>query len=141
MKRIGFRNGFHRRLGGAGWLALAALVLTAICLAQLVHADDAAQPGQPGRAVRLSYVDGQAQITQGGQTIAEQATANTPLFEGMQLATSDNGRAEIQFEDGSVVRLSPDSSITVTALRGQGSSGDAEITLNGGLAYFELQGT
>jgi hypothetical protein len=144
MKQIEVGNGFHRRPRGAGWLAFAALALTTLCLAQAARADDAGQAGQtgqPGRAVRLSYVDGQVQIAQGGQVIADQAAANTPLFEGMQLTTSDNGRAEIQFEDGSVARLSPDSSITLTALRGQGTNGDAELTLNSGLAYFELQGT
>ena len=38
----------------------------------------------------------------------------------MTLATGDDGRAEIQFEDGSVARISPDSSLTLSALRGQG---------------------
>ena len=61
--------------------------------------------GQPARAVRLSYVDGQVKLAQGNQVLAEQAVANTPLFEGMQLTTADNGKAEIQFEDGSVARL------------------------------------
>lgn len=130
-------NGLSRRRKGAGWLTLAFAAAGAICLAQMARADAA---GQPGRAVRLSYVDGQVRITQGGQVVADQAVLNTPLFEGMQISTADSGRAEIQFEDGSVARLSPDSSLTLTALRGQGASGDAEMTVDGGLAYFELQG-
>jgi FecR protein len=114
-----------------GWLAVAVL-----CLGPALRAD----PTGGGRAVRLSYVDGHVRITTGSQLLAEQASANTPLMEGMQISTVDDGRAEIQFEDGSVARLSPDSSLTLTALRGEGASGDAEMTLNGGLAYFELQG-
>jgi hypothetical protein len=120
-----------------GWPALAALVAGALCLAPALRADTT-QGG--GRAARLSYVDGHVRITQGNQVLAEQANANAPLFEGMQITTVDDGRAEIQFEDGSVARLSPDTSLTLTVLRGQGENGDAEMTLNGGMAYFELEG-
>ena len=96
--------------------------------------------GQPARAVRLSYVDGQVTLAQGGQVLAEQAVANAPLLEGMQLTTADSGKAEIQFEDGSVVRLSPDSSLTLQTLQGAGTTANAVLVLNSGLAYFEFQG-
>jgi len=125
-----------RRLGG--WLlGLAALALAVQGLTPALRADEAAPAA---RAVRLSSVDGQVQILQGGQVLAESAVANTPLFEGAQVVTGDDGRAEVQFEDGSVARLSPNSSITLKVLRGAGASGDAEIDLDGGLGYFELQG-
>ena len=112
----------------------------ALCLGLLAaHAwgDDA---GPAARAVRLSSVDGQVQLSQGQQLLANPAVANTPLFEGSLLTTGDDGRAEIQFEDGSVVRLSPNSSLTLAVLRGQGSSAEAQVALESGLAYFELQG-
>jgi hypothetical protein len=96
--------------------------------------------GQPARAVRLSFVDGQVKLAQGSQVLAAQAVANTPLFEGMQLTTADNGKAEIQFEDGSVVRIAPDSMLTLQVLRGAGTTADAELTVNSGLCYFEFQG-
>jgi hypothetical protein len=96
--------------------------------------------GQPARAVRLSYVDGQVKLAQGNQALADKAVANTPLFEGAQVVTADDGKAEIQFEDGSVVRVAPDSSVTLTVLRGAGATADAEIAVNAGLAYFEFQG-
>jgi uncharacterized membrane protein YgcG len=98
------------------------------------------EQGQPARAVRLSYVDGQVKLEQGTQLLADKAVANTPLFEGTRLTTADNGKAEIQFEEGSVARLAPDSSLTLEVLRGAGASADAELTLNSGLAYFEFQG-
>jgi hypothetical protein len=140
MKRILKRRLNLRSIAG---LALSALALA--CLAPALIAQDDSQPassgtGQPARAVRLSYVDGMVKLTQGGQVLADQAVVNTPLLEGMQLTTSENGKAEIQFEDGSVARVSPDSSLTLSVLRGSGSSADAELTVNGGLAYFELQG-
>src|SRR5580698_2729550 len=146
MTGMGNCNGLGNRVSGnqtmksagkrAGWLALAMLVAAGVCAAPALRAD----PQGGGRAIRLSSVDGHVRVTEGNQVLAEQASVNAPLFEGMQISTMDNGRAEIQFEDGSVARLSPDSSLTLTALRGEGASGDAEMTLNSGLAYFELQG-
>jgi hypothetical protein len=128
-----------------GFTGLAAPVLAVACLGSLVWAQDAGQPagsstGQPARAVRLSYVDGQVKLSQGDQVLADQAVVNTPLVEGMQLTSAANGKAEIQFEDGSVARISPSSSLTLAALHGSGTGGDAELKLNSGLAYFEFQG-
>lgn len=97
--------------------------------------------GAPARAVRLSYVDGTVHLAQGNQVIADKAVVNTPLLEGMVLATGDDGKAEIQFEDGSVARLAPDSSLMLKVLRGQGTSGQAEMDVSGGLTYFEMQGS
>jgi len=131
----------HRQLMGrrlsAGLLGLAAFVLGAQGLTTPMLADDATPAA---RAVRLSSVDGQVQLSQGKQVVAASAVANTPLFEGTTVTTAEDGRAEIQFEDGSVARLSPNSALTLTSLRGAGASGEAEITLEGGLGYFELQG-
>jgi len=141
MKRTKDVNGLSRRWTSAGWCALAVLIVGICSLAQTGRADEPQPQGQPGRALRLSYVDGQVKLSQNGQMIADQAAINTPLFQGMQLSTGDDGKAEIQFEDGSVARLSPDTTLTITALRGEGANGDAELSVDGGLAYFELQGT
>jgi hypothetical protein len=135
-------NFLNRKLGnrkaGAG---LAALALGAASLVVLAPAQETQQStGQPARAVRLSFVDGQVRLAQGNQVLADQAVANTPLFEGMQLTTADNGKAEIQFEDGSVVRIAPDSMLTLQVLRGAGTTADAELSVNSGLCYFEIQG-
>jgi FecR protein len=114
-----------------GLMVAGALVLTFIAAAQ--------QGGPQARAVRLSDVDGQVQLSQGSQVLASQAMVNAPLFEGTQITTSDDGRAEIQFEDGSVARISPNSQLTLTTLRQQGNSTETEITLDTGLGYFEIQ--
>ena len=130
-----------RRGNRRGVAVVAALALGMVSFGSALRAQDAGQgSGQPARAVRLSYVDGQVTLAQGTQVLAEQAVANTPLFEGAQLTTGDTGKAEIQFEDGSVARLSPDSSLTLKVLRGAGASADTELVDNGGLAYFEFQG-
>lgn len=115
---------------------LAALAVAAVILSPAVWADDAAQAAT---AARLSSVDGEVQLSQGSQVLADQAVMNTPLFAGTRVETADNGRAEIQFDDGSIARLSPNSSLTLTVVAGQGG-GDTEIVLESGLGYFELQG-
>jgi hypothetical protein len=85
-----------------------------------------AQPGQPAqpnpdqntvRAVRLSDVEGKVQVFQGDQLAFDQALPNMPAVEAMRLVTGDNGRVEIEFEDGSVARVTPNSSIRLTQLR------------------------
>ena len=136
----------HMRI--LGWLTGAAVLAGGVvCGAQGAAVEGLAQQqpagsgsGQPARAVRLAFVEGQVKLAQGSQVLADKAVANTPLFEGSQLITADSGKAEIQFEDGSVARLSPDSSLTLEVLRGAGASADAEIQVNGGLAYLEIQG-
>ena len=119
---------------GAGFAAAA---LGTILLAPALHADDAAPPA---RAVRLTSVEGHVQVSQGAEMLADPALSNMPLFEGSQVTTLDDGRAEIQFEDGSLARVSPNSSATLNILRGQSGATETEITAVGGLAYFELQG-
>ena len=75
-------------------------------------------------------------ISQNGQQLADHALANTPLFEGTQIVTGDDGRAEVQFENGAIARIPPDSSMTLAVLR----PGDTEVDLNSGEGYFELEG-
>jgi hypothetical protein len=122
-----------KRLGlaiNAGlWMAVAIGVL-------LFTVDLRADESAPAvHAARLSSVDGRVSVVQGEQTLADPAVANAPLFEGMQVAAIGDGRAEIQLEDGSIARLSPNSSLALSALRPQGS----EVLLQKGLGYFELQ--
>src|SRR6266700_2606921 len=119
-----------------GAVAAIGLVLS-LGLAPILHADEGDGGGQSARAVRLSSVDGQVRVSQGGQTLADHGFANTPLFEGTQLTTDGDGRAELQFDDGSVARIPPGSSLTLTVLR---PNDDTEVVLNGGMGYFELQG-
>lgn len=117
-------SGFGRMAGMA--------LLAGLCAAGALAQND----GQPARAVRLSDVEGQVQLSQAGQQLADHAVANTPLFEGTQIVTGDDGRAEVQFENGAVARIPPDSSMTLTVLK----QGDTQIDLNTGEGFFELEG-
>ena len=120
---------------GAGMVAIA---LCAAISAPTMRADETGHAG--ARAVRLGSVEGHVQVSQGDQMIADPALGNMPVFEGTNVVTLDDGRAEIQFEDGSLARISPNSSLRLSVLRGQGGSAETEIVAEGGLGYFELQG-
>jgi hypothetical protein len=124
------------------WTGAAVLTLSAlVALVPNLRAADPTAPSAPAaRAVRLSSVDGQVKLTIGNQPPTD-ALANTPLFEGSQLTTTDDGRAEIQFEDGSVARLSPNSSLSLAELKMDGATPQTAIQLNSGLAYFEFAGS
>lgn len=93
------------------------------------------------RAVRLSDVEGQVQVFQGDQLAFDQAQPNMPAVEGMRFVTGDNGRLEIEFEDGSVARVTPDSSIRLTQLRRNADGSTVtQIEALTGLSYYELNG-
>ena len=91
------------------------------------------------RAVRLSDVEGQVQVFQNGQVVFDQAEPNMPAVEGMRFVTGDNGRMEIEFEDGSVARVTPNSSIRLTQLsRNSDGTTITRIDALTGLTYYEL---
>ena len=104
-----------------------------------MQADDDDPAAPQARAERLSSVDGHVQTVQGDQVIADPAIVNAPLFEGTQVVTFEDGKAEVEFEDGSVARLSPNSSLTLSVLKPEDGPGGTEVRLDSGLGYFELQ--
>jgi hypothetical protein len=67
-------------------------------------------------------------------TIFKQALVNMPVMAGMQIQTGDDGRAELEFTDGSIVRVTPDSVIQVNTLGGGGE----QLRAISGLSYYEL---
>jgi len=59
-----------------------------------------------------------------------QATLNMPVLAGTEIATGDDGRAELQFNDGGIARLTPNSILHITSL----GNGAEQLR---GLSYFE----
>jgi hypothetical protein len=93
------------------------------------------------RIVRLSDVQGSVQIDKGTGQGLENAFLNMPITQGMQLKTKDTGRAEIEFEDGSTMRLTPNSSIRFSTLAVNDSGQRVStIDLVEGLAYVDWLG-
>lgn len=131
--------------------ALFVFILEAAALAQETQpppppADAAAaQNSTPApsavRAVRVSDVAGQVQVWQDGQVAFDQAEPNMPAVEGMRFVTGEDGRLEIEFEDGSVARLAPNSSFRLTLLR-RDNYGNTITRIDAltGLSYYELNG-
>jgi hypothetical protein len=68
------------------------------------------------RIVRLSDVQGTVQINKNSGLGYENAFANLPITQGTQLRTRENGRAEIEFEDGSTMRLTPNTTVEFSTL-------------------------
>lgn len=92
------------------------------------------------RVVRLSDVEGTVQIVRNNQTEFSHAVMNMPLTQGSRIETGPDGRAEIEFEDGSVTRITPNSSLSL-ALLSTSPTGTLETTLEqpSGLVYYELR--
>src|SRR5271166_3037995 len=68
------------------------------------------------RIVRLSDVQGTVQIDKNTGLGFENAFLNLPITQGTRLKTLQNGRAEVEFEDGSALRLAPNSTIEFSTL-------------------------
>ncbi len=114
----------------------------ALFLVLLVASSATAQADDQVRAVRVSNVVGTVQVLNGTETQFSQAYPNMPLMQGSTLRTAEDGRAEIQFEDGSLVRLTPNTSVTLGVLsRTAEGNTKTEVDLQTGLSYVEMRGT
>ena len=67
------------------------------------------------RIVRLSFVSGDVQINRGGHSNWEQAVANMPIEQGFTIGTND-GRAEVEFEDGATIWIAENTLVQFTEL-------------------------
>jgi hypothetical protein len=93
------------------------------------------------RIVRLSDVQGSVQIDKNTGSGFEHAFVNLPITQGVHLRTGDGGRAEVEFEDGSSMRLAPNTSVEFSRL-GLSDSGQriSQVNLVEGMAYVNWLG-
>jgi FecR protein len=93
------------------------------------------------RIVRLSFIEGGVQVSRAGTQGFQKAILNLPIAEGMALKTADDGKAEIEFEDGSTLRIVPDSVIQFSqlSLRDSGSK-VTNVEVTKGTAYMNFNG-
>ena len=92
------------------------------------------------RAARLTFLAGTVRIQRSDNTGDDTAVLNMPIPEGARILTGDYGQAELEFEDGSVARITPRSALAVSQLALDSSHvAHTELVLLGGLAYFELR--
>jgi len=93
------------------------------------------------RIVRLSDVQGDVRIDRNTGQGFERAFLNLPITQGAKVRTGENGVAELEFEDGSSLRLTPHTAIAVTelSLRDSGAKLSA-VQLEQGMAYVNFFG-
>lgn len=100
-----------------------------------------AMAGSQARIVRLSDVQGSVQVDKNTGLGFEEAFLNLPITQGTQVRTRDRGRAEIEFEDGSSMRLGPNSQVEFTTLGLSDAGGRiSQVSLSEGLAYVNWLG-
>jgi hypothetical protein len=123
----------RRRLGNA-LLLLATFV-------SLVWVVPAAASDTNVRIVRLSYIGGDVQLDRREGQGYEQAIMNMPIVQGSRLWTrGEDALAEVEFEDGSTLRLTPDAAVEFQklSLRGSGEKASS-VDLQNGTAYFDIR--
>lgn len=111
-------------------LFLSAVSLLTLGLA-LPVSSPAQEPGSHARIVRISYVQGTVQFND------QPAIMNTPVTQEGRLVTGSDGLAEVEFEDGSKIRLASETELTFAQLA-RLSTGEAmtRVDLDEGEAEF-----
>src|SRR5689334_11458397 len=116
-------------------LNIGLIVFAALLLAIPSFADSQA------RIVRLSQVDGDVQVDRDAAQGYEKAFLNMPITAGMKLRTNAVGRAEIEFEDGSTLRIVPHTNIAFPELSLRDSGAKVTtISIQDGTAYLNFTG-
>src|SRR6202790_5664486 len=115
--------------------AAAAFFLVVLFLSSSAFADSQV------RVVRLSEVQGDVKIDRNLGQGYEKAFLNLPITQGVKLQTKSDGRAEVEFEDGSTLRITPDTVIEFPqlSLRDSGSK-VSTVHLQEGTAYVNFAG-
>jgi len=113
---------------------LISTVILGVCVAPAGATGDSVSYA---RIVRLSYVSGDVQIVRPDQSDKWQAAfANMPIQQGFTLGTND-GRAEVEFENGSALWLAEKSMLQFTELSLSDGGRITKISLLEGTATFE----
>jgi hypothetical protein len=93
------------------------------------------------RIVRLSDLQGKVQIDRNTGSGYEKAILNMPIVEGTKLRAEGEARAEVEFEDGTSVRITPNTWVEFPELSLRDSGGRvSSVTLRQGTAYLNFRG-
>jgi ferric-dicitrate binding protein FerR (iron transport regulator) len=107
-----------------------------------MHVDNGAMPGDSHvRIVRLSEVKGTLALDRKTGLGFEQTMQNMPIVEGEKLRT-DDGYAEVEFEDNTTMRLAPNSQVdfSLLALRSAGAKASTMNVVKG-TVYVSTEST
>jgi hypothetical protein len=89
----------------------------ALALVALTAAGAAAGPAPDDLIARLSLIEGHVSFQHVGEVDWNAASINLALQPGDRIYTGQDGRAEIQFDDGSVLRLAEQADVEILALK------------------------
>lgn len=93
------------------------------------------------RVVRLSSVEGNVQVDRNSGQGYEKAFLNMPITQGNKLRTSEDGRAEVEFEDSSTLRVTPNSVLEFPQLSLRDSGAKAStVEIKQGTTYVNFRG-
>ena len=114
------------------------LLVTVVCLVWVVPA---AALDTNVRIVRLSYVSGDVQVNRPQGQEYERAIMNMPIIQGSRLWTrGEDALAEVEFEDGSAMRLTPGTAVEFSELSLRESGEKVSIMdIESGTAYFDVR--
>ena len=88
------------------------------------------------RIVRLSYVEGDVQLDRNDGQGFNKAFLNMPIVAGAGLSTGADGYAEAELDDGSAIRLTPNSVMEFSQLERDNTGTQTTVNLTRGEAYF-----
>ncbi len=93
------------------------------------------------RVVRLSEVQGEVKIDRNIGSGFEKAFVNLPIAQGVKLRAGNDGRAEVEFEDGSTLRITPGTVVEFPQLSLRDSGAKVStVNLQEGTAYVNFAG-
>ena len=116
-------------------VAVSSLLLTVSSLSISAFADSQV------RVVRLSEVQGDVKVDRNLGQGYEKAFLNLPITQGVKVQTKSGARAEVEFEDGTTLRLTPDTVVEFPqlSLRDSGAKVSA-VHVQEGTAYVNFAG-
>ena len=91
------------------------------------------------RLLRASLVEGDVTYQRPDLDRWIDLNVNTPLLEGDKVWAGNDGRAEVEFEDGTFIRLNSNSIVEISHLGSQSGSGQIEMQFVRGIGSFEIQ--
>ena len=98
-------------------MTLATFLVLTLSLVLAAPSAEAQDMKNFSRIVRLSYVEGHVSFQHSSDVDWTAASVNLALQAGDRIYTGEDGRAEIEFDDGSVLRLAEKSDVEVLALK------------------------
>jgi len=115
-------------------------VFAVLCACGIVLTLPAASASEVSHAriVRLSYTEGDVQLSADGGSGWQKAIVNTPLREGMALATGD-GRAEVEFEFGLTAWMASNTLLEFPQLVLEDGAKLTQISVTQGTATFYVK--